>query len=208
MARRTEKERRGEHYYREAKKQGYRSRSAFKLKQIVKQKKLLRGVDRVVELCCAPGGWTQVLRELDNTLEIVAVDLNQMPPVRGVKFAQGDVLQEKTFEEIEKLTGGSADLVLSDCSPNVSGHWELDVARQLALVERTVEIAMKLLTSKGKVLAKIFQGPGFEDVLKETRQMFKSVRLIKPRASRRKSAEIYMLAVGPRLGKEQEESNG
>jgi 23S rRNA (uridine2552-2'-O)-methyltransferase len=198
MARRTEKERRSEQYYKAAKSQGYRSRSAFKLKQMVKANKLLRGVDRVVELCCTPGGWTQVLRELDSTLEIVAVDLNPMPPIQGVKFLQGDILDEKVIDSIRALTGGSADLVLSDCSPNVSGQWELDVARQLALVERTLSVALEILSPDGKALAKVFQGPGFEDLLRETRERFESVKLIKPPASRRKSAEIYLLAIRPK----------
>lgn len=198
MARRSEKERRGEHYYKAAKSQGYRSRSAFKLKQIIKGNKLLRGVDRVVELCSSPGGWTQVLRELDPSLEIVAVDLNPMPPVQGVKFLQGDILDDKIMESITALVGGAADLVLSDCSPNVSGQWELDVARQLGLVERTLAIAEEILSPNGKAVAKIFQGPGFEELLKDTRERFTSVKLIKPPASRRKSAEIYLLASIPK----------
>lgn len=208
MARRSEKERRSEHYYKAAKKQGYRSRSAFKLKQIIKQRKLLKGVDRVVELCCAPGGWTQVLREMDSSLEIVAMDLNQMPPVQGVKFLQGDILDEETIDTIRSLIGGTADLILSDCSPNVSGQWELDVARQLALSERTIEIAARVLSPEGKVLVKVFQGPGFQDFLQETRNRFNSVKLIKPAASRRKSAEIYLLAVEPKMSTLNDERTG
>ncbi|MHA1768689.1 MAG: RlmE family RNA methyltransferase [Candidatus Thorarchaeota archaeon] len=198
MGRGSERERKKEHYYREAKKHGYRSRSAFKLKQIVKKHKLLMGVDRVVELCCSPGGWTQVLREMDSSIEIVAVDINPMPPVQGVMFIQGDILEQDTVERIRKLIGGHADLVLSDCSPRVTGQWELDVARQTSLVEGTLDIARQILGENGKVLAKVFQGPGFQDFLKSTREDFNSVRLVKPAASRRTSAEIYLLAVGPK----------
>ena len=193
-----EKQRKKEHYYRAAKRRGYRSRSAYKLRQIAKNQKLLLGVDRVVELCSSPGGWTQVLKELDSSLQIVAVDLDSMSPLEGVKFIQGDILDEKVIERIEALTGGSVDLVLSDCSPKVTGQWDLDVARQLSLVEGTVDIAHRLLGSKGKVLTKVFQGPGFQEFLQSVRKRFNSVKLIKPDASRKTSAEMYLLAIGPR----------
>lgn len=193
-----ERERKKEYYYQEAKKHGYRSRSAYKLKQIAKSHKLLHGVDRVVELCCSPGGWTQVLKELDSSLQIVAVDLDAMSPVEGVKFIQGDILDEEVIERIEALTGGAVDLVISDCSPKVTGQWNLDVVRQLALVEGTINIAHQLLGEKGKVLAKVFQGPGFQEFLQSVKKRFNSVRLIKPAASRKTSAEIYLLAIGPR----------
>jgi 23S rRNA (uridine2552-2'-O)-methyltransferase len=200
VGRGSERKRTKEHYYREAKKQGYRARSAFKLKQIIRKYKLLDGVDRVVELCSSPGGWTQIIRELDGSIQIVAVDLDQMPPIQGVKFVQGDILEDETLEKIALLIGGAADLVLSDCSPKVTGQWELDVARQLALAEGTLNLARRMLTPKGKVLTKVFQGPGFQEFLGETRKQFNSVKLVKPDASRKSSAEIYMLAVGPKMG--------
>ncbi|MCF2137170.1 MAG: RlmE family RNA methyltransferase [Candidatus Thorarchaeota archaeon] len=191
-------DRKKEHYYREAKKHGYRARSAYKLKQIIKKQNLLAGVDKVVELCSSPGGWTQVLRQFDRSLEIVAVDLNSMPPVENVKFVQGDITKQETIDEIIQLIGGSADLVLSDCAPNVTGQWEIDVARQLALAECTINLGCKILGAKGKVLAKVFQGPGFQEFMQMVRNLFSSVRLIKPDASRRTSAEIYLLAENPR----------
>jgi len=193
-----EKERKKEHYYRAAKKHGYRARSAYKLRQIAKSHKLLVGVDRVVELCSSPGGWTQVLKELDSSLQIVAVDLTIMPPLQGVKFIQGDILDEEIIERIESLTGGTVDLVLSDCAPKVTGQWDLDVARQLSLVEGTVNIGHRLLSDKGKVLAKVFQGPGFQEFMQSVKKRFNSVKLIKPDASRKTSAEMYLLAIGPR----------
>jgi 23S rRNA (uridine2552-2'-O)-methyltransferase len=193
-----EKGRKKEHYYQAAKRHGYRSRSAYKLRQIAKTHKLLLGVDRVVELCSSPGGWTQVLRELDPSLQIVAVDLDAMTPLEGVKFVQGDILEEETIDRIKALTGGSVDLVLSDCSPKVTGQWELDVVRQLSLVEGTINIGHSLLGSKGKVLSKVFQGPGFQEFMTLVRKKFHSVKLIKPDASRKTSAEMYLLAKGPR----------
>jgi 23S rRNA (uridine2552-2'-O)-methyltransferase len=191
-------DRKKEHYYIAAKKQGYRARSAFKLKQIAKKHSLLKGVQIVVELCCSPGGWTQVLREVDYGLEIVAVDLNPMQPVHNVSFIQGDITSPEVYDEIVRLTRGSADLVISDCAPNVCGNWELDVARQLVLAETTLSIGHRLLSDGGKVLAKVFQGPGFQEFMEAVKKQFHSVKLIKPDASRSTSAEIYLLAIGPK----------
>lgn len=194
--------RRREHYYRTAKKQGYRSRSAFKLKQIIRKHKLLRGVDRVVELCSSPGGWTQVLREEGEHLEIVAVDISSMSPLPRVSFIKGDITDSKTIDEVKQRIGGTADLVLSDCSPNVTGIWEVDVTRQLDLAERTIDLAMEILTKNGKALTKVFQGPGFKEFLESVKDRFELVRLVKPDASRKTSAEIYMLAMHPKGVKE------
>jgi 23S rRNA (uridine2552-2'-O)-methyltransferase len=194
---RTQEERKREHYYRAAKKHGYRSRSAYKLKQVIAKYKLLSGVNCVLELCSCPGGWTQVLRETESGLTVVAVDIEAMASVDGVTFVRGDITEPKTFEAIKSLTGGRVDLVLSDCSPRVSGAWDMDVARQLFLVEKTFEIASNLLTTRGKVFAKVFQGKGFQELLESLRTRFRFVRLVKPEASRRASAEIYVLAEGP-----------
>lgn len=191
-------DRKKEHYYQAAKKQGYRSRSAFKLKQVAASYDLLSGVNKVLELCCSPGGWTQVLRELDDGLQIVAVDLEPILPVKDVIFIRGDITSPETQSEIQRATGGSVDLVLSDCSPKVSGNWDLDVARQLFLAEATMDLGMRLLGPRGKVFAKVFQGPGFQEFIDSVRLRYGSVRFVKPDASRRTSAEIYILASCPR----------
>ena len=199
MPRTTEGERRRKDpYYIAAKKAGYRSRSAFKIRQMAKSHKLLHGVDIVLELCSAPGGWTQILRELNSSLKIVAIDLEVMPTVQGVHFIEGNILDDDVIEQAQQLIGSPFDLVLSDCSPKISGLWDLDVVRQLELAERTFEIARKVLGPKGKALAKVFQGPGFQEFLQDMRKRFNSVKLIKPAASRKTSAEIYLLAIGPR----------
>jgi 23S rRNA (uridine2552-2'-O)-methyltransferase len=198
MGRQSEGERRKrEFYYKAAKKAGYRSRSAFKIKQMAKKQGILHGVDIVLELCSAPGGWTQVLRELNSNLQIVAIDLDAMPPVQGVHFIQGSILDDEIIATAESITGGSFDLVLSDCSPKVSGHWELDVVRQLELAHRTFEIGRRVLGPNGKALAKVFQGQGFQEFIAQIHTMFHTVKLIKPDASRKTSAEIYLLATGP-----------
>ena len=187
-----------EHYYLAAKKHGYRARSAYKLRQIATRHKLLKGVRVAVDLCSSPGGWSQVLTELELGIEIIAVDLNPMTPIENVKFIQGDITDEKIIGQIEELTRGAADLVVSDCSPKVTGNWELDVARQLFLAEATLDLGHRLLGSKGKVLTKVFQGPGFQEFMTQSKSRFMTVKLIKPVASRKTSAEIYLLATGPR----------
>jgi 23S rRNA (uridine2552-2'-O)-methyltransferase len=194
---RPKKSRKKEHYYRAAKAKGYRARSAYKLRQIAKKHMLLSDVDRALDLCSSPGGWTQVLRELDSTIEVVAVDLNPMQPIERVTFIQGDILSPETIDRIRDVTRGSVDLVVSDCAPKVTGNWELDVARQLSLAEATLRIGLDLLRSGGKVLTKVFQGSGFQEFLQSARSEYESVRLIKPDASRKTSAEIYLLATGP-----------
>jgi 23S rRNA (uridine2552-2'-O)-methyltransferase len=158
----------------------------------------LDGVDKVLELCSSPGGWTQVLLELSHGIQVIAVDLNPMDPIPGAIFIQGDILDPETIDKIKNVTSGAVDLVVSDCSPKVSGNWDLDVARQLTLAEGTLEMGLKLLSKNGKVLAKVFQGSGFEEFLKSTRKKYRSVRLVKPAASRSTSAEMYLLATGPR----------
>jgi 23S rRNA (uridine2552-2'-O)-methyltransferase len=208
MPRQSEGERRKkEFYYRAAKKAGYRSRSAYKIKQMAKKQGILNGVDVVLELCSAPGGWTQVLRELDASLQIVAIDLDAMPPVQGVHFIQGSILDDDIIAKATSLTGGAFDLVLSDCSPKVSGQWELDVVRQLELAKRTFEIGQRVLGPNGKALAKVFQGQGFQEFVTQIRSMFHTAKLIKPDASRRTSAEIYLLATGPYRKKSNQKSS-
>ncbi|MGV9102545.1 MAG: SAM-dependent methyltransferase [Promethearchaeia archaeon] len=187
--------RKDEYYYQKAKKEGYRSRSAYKLKQILKKFKLLQGVDVVLELCSSPGGWTQVLQEMDSTLEIVAVDIERMTPLRRVRFIQGDIRAEETQRRIDEITRGGVDLLLSDCSPKVCGNWNIDVARQLELAETTFNIAHRL--GSEKALAKVFQGPGFEEFMNRIRQKFAKTHLVKPDASRKSSSELYLLASNP-----------
>jgi len=198
MPRTSEGERRRKDpYYKAAKKAGYRSRSAFKIRQMAKNHKLLQGVDIALDLCSAPGGWTQILHELNTSMKIVAIDLDPMPPVQGAHFIQGSILDDDVIKQAQQLIGSPFDLVLSDCSPKVSGQWDLDVARQLELAERTFEIGQMVLGPKGKALAKVFQGQGFQEFLQDMRKRYNSVKLIKP-ASRKTSAEIYLLAIGPR----------
>jgi 23S rRNA (uridine2552-2'-O)-methyltransferase len=134
---------------------------------------------------------------MDSGLEIIAVDLNRMDPIERVTFIQGDILESGILDQIKAATRGSVDMVISDCAPKVSGNWDLDVFRQLSLAESTLDIGMKLLDAKGKVLTKVFQGSGFQEFLQTTKKKYRSVKLVKPAASRQSSAEFYLLAIGP-----------
>ena len=189
------KKRRRDFYYRKAKLEGLRSRAAYKLEQLDKKFKIFKGVKKVLDLCCAPGGWLQYsLSRIGNDGLIIGVDLVEIAPLPNVYFIRGDITREETLEKIVKVANGKIDLVLSDCSPNVSGIWELDHARQIYLAETSLKIARKVLRKGGKFVVKVFQGDLFNNYLDKVRAFFKMVKVTKPEASRKESAEMYVIA--------------
>jgi len=189
------KKRRRDFYYRKAKLEGLRSRAAYKLEQLDKKFKIFKGVKKVLDLCCAPGGWLQYsLSRIGEDGLIIGVDLVEIAPLPNVYFIQGDITREETLEKIVKVANGKIDLVLSDCSPNVSGIWELDHARQIYLAETSLKIARKVLRKGGKFVVKVFQGDLFNNYLDKVRAFFKMVKVTKPEASRKESAEMYIIA--------------
>ena len=189
------KKRRRDFYYRKAKLEGLRSRAAYKLEQLDKKFKIFKGVKKVLDLCCAPGGWLQYsLSRIGEDGLIIGVDLVEIAPLPNVYFIQGDITREETLEKIVKVANGKIDLVLSDCSPNVSGIWELDHARQIYLAETSLKIARKVLRKGGKFVVKVFQGDLFNNYLDKVREFFKIVKVTKPEASRKESAEMYVIA--------------
>mgnify|MGYP000291762274 FL=1 len=189
------KKRRRDFYYRKAKLEGLRSRAAYKLEQLDKKFKIFKGVKKVLDLCCAPGGWLQYsLSRIGNDGLIIGVDLVEIAPLPNVYFIRGDITREETLEKIVKVANGKIDLVLSDCSPNVSGIWELDHARQIYLAETSLKIARKVLRKGGKFVVKVFQGDLFNNYLDKVRAFFKMVKVTKPEASRKESAEMYIIA--------------
>ncbi|MHA1833289.1 MAG: RlmE family RNA methyltransferase [Candidatus Baldrarchaeia archaeon] len=189
------KKRRRDFYYRKAKLEGLRSRAAYKLEQLDKKFKIFKGVKKVLDLCCAPGGWLQYsLSRIGEDGLIIGVDLVEISPLPNVYFIQGDITREETLEKIVKVANGKIDLVLSDCSPNVSGIWELDHARQIYLAETSLKIARKVLRKGGKFVVKVFQGDLFNNYLDKVREFFKIVKVTKPEASRKESAEMYVIA--------------
>ena len=192
------KERKREYYYRKAKEEKYRSRAAYKLLQVVKKYQFLKPDHIVVDIGAAPGGWSQVSRKLVGEEGfILGVDLKHIPPfdLSNIYTIVGDITDPQTVSEIEEILPRPADVVISDVSPNISGIWELDHARQIDLARKSLQIAICTLKQKGSFFTKVFQGSMLNDFLKEVKQHFVFVKLIKPKASRMKSAELYVLAL-------------
>jgi len=195
------RERKRDYYYRLAKEERYRSRAAYKLLEAVDRYGFIKPGDVVVDLGAAPGGWMQASRKVVGEAGFVlGVDVKSIEPFDdvNVRSVVGDVAELETVETVRELLPRAADVVLSDVSPNVSGVWELDHARQIDLARRSLQLAVSVLSSGGNFFAKVFQGDMLDDFVFEVRQSFASVRLVKPRASRRKSAEIYVLGLKKR----------
>jgi 23S rRNA (uridine2552-2'-O)-methyltransferase len=191
-------------YVQRSKREGYRSRSAYKLTEIDDRDKVLRPGQVVVDLGSAPGGWSQVaVKRVGSPGRVIAIDLLEMEPVEGVTFIQGDFTTRKGLEAVKAvLDAGLADVVLSDMAPNMSGIAMSDQARSMYLAEIARDFALLHLKPEGAFLVKIFQGAGYDDYLKSLRQAFRKVVVRKPAASRDESAEQYLLARGLRAPRE------
>ncbi|MBC7109863.1 MAG: RlmE family RNA methyltransferase [Archaeoglobi archaeon] len=185
---------RRDYYYRKAKKEGYRSRASYKLKQINERFGVIGESDDVLDLGCAPGGWLQVARELTQG-KVVGIDLQEVEPIEGVLTIKGDIRDERCIEEIRKYVH-EFDVILSDASPNLSGNWSYDHARSIDLALSALKIAENLLKPGGKMVMKVFQGELFEEFMREFRSRFRKVWLHSPKASRKRSAEIYVIGKG------------
>ncbi|MCL2877135.1 MAG: RlmE family RNA methyltransferase [Betaproteobacteria bacterium] len=185
-------------YVRRANAEGYRARAAYKLMEIDERDRLLRSGAVVVDLGAAPGSWCQVVARHCPGGQVFALDLLPMEPVVGVDFLQGDFFDETVLAEFERrLEGRRADLVLSDMAPNISGVAAADQARSIMLCERALGFAVNHLQPDGRFLVKVFQGEGFMEFRREMERCFQAVRVRKPKASRGRSAEVYLL--GERL---------
>ena len=182
-------------FVRQAKQDGYRSRAAYKLKQLAQQDRLLRPGMLVVDLGAAPGGWSQVAAELTGPKgRVIAVDMLEMAPILGVAFIRGDFREEDTLRRLETtLQGTLADLVLSDMAPNISGIAMVDQARAGHLAELALEFSLKCLKPGGNLLVKAFQGEAYNAVRSQLRRHFGEVITRKPEASRSRSPEMYLL---------------
>jgi 23S rRNA (uridine2552-2'-O)-methyltransferase len=187
-------------YVQRSKKEGYRSRSAYKLTEIDERDKLLKPGTVVIDLGSAPGGWSQVLaKRVGPAGTLIAIDLLAMEPVSGVTFLQGDFTRESGLAAIRHaLNGRKADVILSDMAANMTGIAVSDQARTLDLAELTRDFALLHLQPDGALLVKIFQGAGYDEYLKSLRMLFTKVVVRKPDASRDESAEQYLLARGLR----------
>jgi 23S rRNA (uridine2552-2'-O)-methyltransferase len=177
---------------------GYRSRASYKLIEIQAKHQLIKKGMRVVDLGAAPGGWSQVvMAEIGNTGRLIALDLLQMDPIEGVEIIQGDFTENEVLEQLLKqLSNQKFDLVLSDMAPNLSGMREIDLPKSIYLMELALDFAGSMLNSGGSLLVKGFQGEGIDGFRATMKSMFSKVKTCKPRASRDRSREFYLLGVG------------
>lgn len=183
-------------YVREAKAQGYRSRAAFKLKELDEKFGLLKGAQRVVDLGAAPGGWTQVVMEANRDARVAAIDLLDMDPVEGAEILKMDFMADEAPAALQKALGGQADLVLSDMAANTIGHKQTDHLRTMALVETALDFAMDELRPGGAFVAKVLAGGADSELVAELKRNFRTVKHVKPPASRKGSSEWYVVAQG------------
>lgn len=182
-------------YVQKAKAEGYRARAAYKLLEIDEQAKLLRPGLRVVDLGCAPGGWLQVLAK-NKVAETVAIDLLEVEPVAGVHIVQGDVNSEQDVAAMMEGLSGPPDLILSDMAANTTGHKQTDSLRTAALADMALHFTEQHLVRGGAFCSKVFQGGATPEMMARLKSLFKSVKHIKPPASRTGSPELFVVAKG------------
>lgn len=184
-------------YVSEAKRQGYRSRAAFKLIQLDEKYHFLGKGKRIVDLGCAPGGWTQVAAAQNKGLgKIIGIDLLETEPVVGAELICQDFTSHEAPEKLKAMLGGEADIVMSDMAANTTGHQQTDHLRTIGLVEAAYEFAKEVLSEGGIFIAKVFQGGAEGGLLADAKQNFAKVAHFKPAASRKESPETYLVAQG------------
>jgi 23S rRNA (uridine2552-2'-O)-methyltransferase len=185
-------------FVKQAQKEGYRARSAYKLLELNEKDRLFRPGMRVVDLGSAPGGWSQVASRLvGDRGQVVATDILPMDAVRGVDFVQCDFREQSVMDEVlGRLGGEPVDVVLSDMSPNISGVSSADQAASIYLLELALDMVRRVLKPGGTFVAKLFQGSGSDDYLRQVRKDFDKVTIRKPAASRSRSREVYFVARG------------
>ncbi|WP_415757994.1 23S rRNA (uridine(2552)-2'-O)-methyltransferase RlmE [Pseudomonas sp. LT1P18] len=187
-------------YVKQAQKDGYRSRASYKLLEVQEKYKLIRPGMSVVDLGAAPGGWSQVTsRLIGGQGRLIASDILEMDSIPDVTFIQGDFTQDEVLAQILEAVGNSqVDLVISDMAPNMSGTPEVDMPKAMFLCDLALDLAARILKPGGNFVIKVFQGEGFDAYVKDARQKFDKVQMIKPDSSRGSSREQYMLAWGYR----------
>ena len=191
-------------YVKQSQVDGFRSRASYKLLEIVEKDRLIRSGMTVVDLGSSPGGWSQVASSLVGASgSVFALDILPMDPVSGVEFIQGDFTEDTTWGRLQQLVKNkSVDLVISDMAPNLSGSQAIDQPAMMHLAEMALDLALKFLDAKGVFVSKLFHGQGFDRFVLEVRKLFNKVSIVKPKASRPKSKEVYIVASGPKLTKE------
>jgi 23S rRNA (uridine2552-2'-O)-methyltransferase len=190
-------DRKRDYYYKKAKQEMYRSRAAYKLTEAIKRYHFIEFGDVVLDLGAAPGGWMQSARRAaGNRGFILGVDLKSIEPFPQpyVRTIICDITEPEAVQQILEMLPREADAVISDASPNISGIWEVDHARQIDLSQRALEIALQTLKPSGNFFVKVFQGDMLNDFIQKVKQHFETVIVVKPKASRPKSSEIFLLA--------------
>lgn len=193
------RQRKRDQFHRLAKQKGYRSRASFKLFQVTKRYRFIKRGDRVLDLGAAPGGWLQAARKVVGAEGyVLGVDKDPIEdlPYQNVTVFVTDVTQSDVIERIQSVSGLAFDVVVSDLSPNISGVWEVDHARQMELARTALRIARVILRPAGNMLVKIFQGSELKEFQLEMKSSFSTLRIVKPPASRPESAELYFLGLG------------
>lgn len=185
-------------YVKKAKALGYRSRATFKLIEIIEKDKLIQAGMNVVDLGAAPGGWSEYVRGIvGKKHKVIALDILDIDPIEGVDFIQGDFRDNEVYEQLNTiLDGAPIDVVLSDMAPNLSGNKAIDQPGAMYLCELALETAQAILVEGGSFLVKVFQGAGFEQYKKQVTDSFAKVQIRKPKSSRARSNEVYILAKG------------
>jgi len=191
MPSRWYRELKGETYYKKAKKEGYRARSSYKLQEINNKYHIIKQGNLVIDLGAAPGGWSQVVIEIG--AKAIAVDINTMKPIEGVQFIHGDITEETTVKRILR-EAGSADAVISDMAPKLTGNYVMDQACSVWLAQNALQIAEQVLTIGGNMVCKVFMGEDYPEFLTEVEQRFRMVKPFSPKASRKHSSETYVIA--------------
>ncbi len=204
-------DRKKDYYYQKAKAENYRSRATYKLSQTATKYHFIQRGDVVVDLGAAPGGWIQAARKIaGNRGFVLGVDLKPIEPFQQeyVRTIVGDMTDPEIIQQILNfLPRKAADVVISDASPNISGIWEVDHARQIDLAHQALQIALKILRPSGNFFVKVFEGDMLNDFTTTVQKHFEIVKLIKPKASRAKSSEMYLLAMKLKASKPTEEQS-
>ncbi|MCJ7793824.1 RlmE family RNA methyltransferase [Candidatus Bathyarchaeota archaeon] len=203
-------DRKREYYYKKAKEENYRSRATYKLVQANEKYGFIQRNDIVVDLGAAPGGWIQAARKMTGKNGFVlGVDLKPIDPFTQeyVRTIVADLTEPGIVEQIRSFLPREADVVISDAAPNITGVWDVDHARQIDLATKSLEIAQCLLRPSGNFFVKVFEGDLLNDFIQTVKNLFETVKIVKPQASRAKSSEMYLLALGLKSkGKCEEES--
>lgn len=187
-----------DYYVNKAKQEGWRSRAIYKLQEIDEKDQLFRKGMTIIDLGAAPGGWSQwTTHKVGEEGRVFALDILPVEPFAGVTFIQGDFQEDEVYQALlDALDGREVDLVMSDMAPNMTGNKGIDIPRAMYLVELCVDLAEQVLKPNGDLLMKVFQGEGYDQLLSRLRQQYQKVLTRKPKASRPRSKEIYVLARG------------